>query len=775
MAVATLFILMAVSKSVSDLDMQAKTSVETSVDPVVHTVMDSFFQADPVPGTGEFSAGAMPVVEDSSSVIKFLSRPLLMDVQTWAHGGTMYMTLNPWEYLRKPSVRTRVSHYARFRGDLVLKVVVNGTPMHYGLVRVCYRPHPLLTSTSDPVFNHATATEAGNFSRNLKIVASQLDGFYINPCRDAGGELRIPFMSPKPGIELGYGLSDISKMGTVYTIGFAPLANASASTGPVTLEFYVHCENVVLDVPTAIPQGYTLQDAANFTKRVLRATSKATTIANEWAPRALSAIAMLGFSRPMAHELAINTRQIPYNLSNYDEADTCTTLALSAAAEHTLGGQELGTTGADELLLSSIAARASYLIQADWSTSNTIGHFLLGSVVTPVQNSVSTYTKVVPGGATYAPRTHACMIPCSFAANVAEYWRATMVYKFTVVASPYHKGRLRIYYDPYPHSEALGPPTMNLTNSIIIDLAQSSTAVIEVPWQNVRDMAVCGSPFITNTFNTEHLFASRCSSVLTSSCNGIITCEVLSPLTGLVDETIVSVLLEVSAKDMVLFSPRLYRHTVDGLDRPMAMDGGATPYVPQSYDVTGGDAIVSLRQVMKRYTSEYSGTLVCTTVSGPNLVAASLVLPVSLPVPGFPLVLGTPDSDDTSRGATDIQSADALPVSYTGLAFHTYIATAFAMVRGSIRWKFLACAPWANAPRVSTSLGRYTKKIPPIDERRVLASSYTNATAGTLGGIGARSRALSAFRRADLGMQITPYINGGAGTAVFDVDRKSVV
>jgi len=358
-------------------DNATKRSVALEVDPTAQDALNSFFHVDGAEVAGSFSTGAMGNVHDASDMAAFLKRPVLLWQTTWAVGTGHFGTHNPWRaFITHATIAPRLSYYSRLRGDMVLQFVVNGTPMHYGMLRVCYRPHPGLLDDSDPTFNFAVASNASASTQNYKMVASQFMGAYINPCYDNSIELRIPYASQKPGIELGAwkastNYADFDRLGTLLTLSFAPLRHANNGNNPVIIEVYGHMENVVVDVPTAIPQGYTLEQAANIVRRTLRAAAKATALANEWTPRVLSAAAMLGFSRPLTHDPPESYRAIPYNLANYDSPDTATPLSLSASAEGTLGGQELGVGGTDELLLSNIAARTCFVCASNGRNSST--------------------------------------------------------------------------------------------------------------------------------------------------------------------------------------------------------------------------------------------------------------------------------------------------------------------------------------------------------------------------------------------------------------------
>jgi len=748
------------------MDSITSQSVITDAAPSVVEELSGFFVGDDAPTVGVPSHGEMPAVHDTSSVGEFLSRPVLIGSYAWGVGNSLYLTVDPWNaFLTNAIIKPRISYFGRLRGDLVVKYVLNGTPMHYGLVRMCYRPHPQTTSTGDYVWNFTVATGAVSAANNFKIASSQLSGMYINPCRAATGQLRIPYISQSSGLELGYVGVDASRMGTLMLVGFTNLAHANGGSNPVTFDLYAHMENVTLDVPTAVYQGYTLQDAGKMAKRAFSAVAKATTIAHEWAPRIVSALAMLGFSRPNTHEPTIGVRALPYNLANYDAPDTATPLSLCATAEQTIGGQELGCDGKDELMFSSLASRYAFIATASWDPSMARTKFLFGSIVTPMQVSVSNYVKpattTTPGG--FSTVLHTCMTPCAFAAASCKYWRGVLSYRFTVVSSPYHKGRLRIYYEPFPAQFVVEPtPSMTLANSVVLDLAETEQVTVDVPWQNVRDMCEVLSPFTSNAYINQTNFTTRCGAVTTTNSNGIIVVEVLSPLTGLTTTNAAVVLMvEVCTKELVLFSPELHRT----FGAPMSMDASALPYLPQSYDLTGGDAVISVRQLFKRYSLEHTVSLQSPidALVGLNIysIALSYISPVSLPVPGYPSV---------ALAAVDV-AANGEPISYTGLSFHTYFSLAFALARGAVRWKPVVCMRGGTTLASNlVGIARYTDVLPAIASRRPNTVSYANlAPSNTVTYARARNLIPAGWRRADTGIQLAES-NTGVSPATLDVE-----
>jgi len=98
------------------------------------------------------------------------------------------------------------------------------------------------------------------------------------------------------------------------------------------------------------------------------------------------------------------------------------------------------------------------------------------------------------------------------------------------------------------------------------------------------------------------------------------------------------------------------------------------------YDITGRDAISSLRQCLKRYCGVYSTFLYNDNPDGSTLSRVQQIcLPIIMPPPGFVV-----DPVD----ALDVSGLN-LSVNYTNLTFKSYLAMAFALARGSERLKFV--------------------------------------------------------------------------------------
>jgi hypothetical protein len=284
-------------------------------------------------------------------------------------------------------------------------------------------------------------------------------------------------------------------MGKVFIHGMNPLKHANGSTDTITVSVFVWAEEVSLAVPTAnepgalTPQMGTKDEykkdgpisaPANFIAKVAGALESVPAIAHfakatQMAASAASNVASIfGYSRP-----AVLQDVEPYrptfmgNMSNTNVPDSVVKLTLDAKQELTVDPRTFGLGDKDEMTIKSIACRESYLTSFAWAKTAAPESLLWNSEVSPVLwNELS------------GPPDEVHMPACCFAALPFRYWRGSMKFRFQVVASAFHKGRLKITYDPsYPLTNEY-----NTNYTHIVDLAKERDFTLEVGWGHEKSM-----------------------------------------------------------------------------------------------------------------------------------------------------------------------------------------------------------------------------------------------------------------------------------------------
>jgi hypothetical protein len=162
----------------------------------------------------------------------------------------------------------------------------------------------------------------------------------------------------------------------------------------------------------------------------------------------------------------------------------------------------------DELALSYITSKESYLTQFPWTVAR-------------VANDALFSIRVGPPWAYSAPNYYLPAV--TFATLPFKYSRGTMIYRFQIVASGFHKGRLLVVWDPTAQT---GGPETNVQYSKIIDLSDERDFTFEVGWGSPvawLDVPALGTtvPYSTTVFSTNG----------GTSFNGVVSVYVLNELT----------------------------------------------------------------------------------------------------------------------------------------------------------------------------------------------------------------------------------------------------
>jgi hypothetical protein len=158
----------------------------------------------------------------------------------------------------------------------------------------------------------------------------------------------------------------------------------------------------------------------------------------------------------------------------------------------------VGLSSEDELATSHMVQRESYICQANWSTSNNVDDILFTSNVTPsfFDNDNGTYAKLY-------------MTPMGMLSQIFQEWRGDIIFRFRFVCSQYHKGRVRISYDPAGYSAENifnDVTTSSVVHTQIVDLGKDADVEIRVPYQQAaswllssQGIGLSNRPWTTNS------------------------------------------------------------------------------------------------------------------------------------------------------------------------------------------------------------------------------------------------------------------------------------
>jgi len=690
-------------------DMVAQADSSTGSNIHASNTMHSYVEKSP--------SSMMAIDQGFSSdadISAFLGRRHIIDTFTWSVGGDLVRNINPWTaFLLSNAVVKKIDNYYLIKGDLEITIFVNGTPFHSGMALASYS---YMNETNELV------TIGGD---TQLITRSQRPHVYLNPSTCKGGCICAPFLWPHNYFNLVSTTHSPDDLGRLNIDSFAPLQQINGGTDSVTFTVFARMVNVKLTAPTTRPVGHSsltdldfnefftntaqsdeypdegiISGPANAVATYAGLLSSAPIIgpfalATEIGATAVGRIAKLfGYSKPTNNSDISPMRNFPISsLSLVEGADSSQKLTMTAKQELSIDPRLCEMPSEDLLSLKSMAQRETYVETFDWGVSDTSTIFAI--LVNPMWER-----RLVSG----SDRT---IIPTSlsFATRPFSNWSGTLRYRFQIVGSQYHRGRLAFIYDP---RGSLGTDPYNTTFNVIVDLAEGRDFTIEVPWQ--QDVPYCEvdyqeRQFFSLSVNPNSLQADGFS-------NGVLYVRVVNELVVPDSTTGVKVLVSISAGDdyevanpaPVLDKFSYYsiaqssRSAIDfdeyfcNISQASAVEVvpveenspeasiNITPIVTKSVDMVDqkplifyGERFASYRQLLKRYTYNI-------LLAYPSTVARASTAEVtirSIPVdPGF---------------ATNGPHTTAALANYTygGMSYFSYVKRSFAGWRGSIRWKII--------------------------------------------------------------------------------------
>lgn len=464
----------------------------------------------------------MQTVHGDVSLQEFFARPVPIWSQTWVPNTAFVSeTINPWQlFIENPRVSNRMSNYALMAGKLHVKLMVNGNSFYYGRIMASYQP---LWLTDQVAFD--------NVSGGAELmIESQRMKLFVDPCESQAGTMELPFMWYKDMVNIT--TTDYLRLGAIRFIELQQLKHANAATTPVTITAYAWIENIKLSAPTAVeiaglvPQGndeYSKTPVSALASSVAKLAGSYARVpyigkyarATQIASGAMAQMASLfGFSRPtvISTPTVMRHRNVG-ELAVTDVPDTSNKLSIDSKQELSVDPNILGLSSMDELAISSIASRETYCTTFAWPTAAAQNAPLISMRVSPnidiaTVGSLGTYY-TIPA--------------LSFAAQPFTYWRGSLRYRFQIVASAYHKGRLMFVWDPVAGTTV---PENNVAYTKIVDIGCERDFVMDVPWGSDRTWLKVINPGTAwalpgGVFTTSDL----------TVYNGVLTVYVLNELT----------------------------------------------------------------------------------------------------------------------------------------------------------------------------------------------------------------------------------------------------
>lgn len=626
----------------------------------------------------------------SAGLAEFMARPVRIASFTWNESdatGTALATLSPWQlFFNDARIKFKMNNFGFVKCNLKVKVLVNASPFYFGATRMVYQPLP----------NFTPSTIVNDAGTRYLIPYSQRPGLWIYPQHNEGGEMTLPFFYPKNWLRAQVS-QDFADMGQLKFYNYTPLASANGVTGTgVTIQVFAWAEDVTISGPSI---GLAMQGDEYGQGIVSRPASAIAGVASllKGVPiigkfmtaTQMGATAVAGIAKLFGYtNVPVISDTEPYRPSPFPQFSSpeigypIEKLTLDAKNELCIDPTAIGLDGADELAIDSIIQRESYVCLASWTTAQAVDTILFSSRVTPFVFDAD--------GSTAGSKMF--FTPMAWVSNLFNHWRGDIIFRFRFVASPFHKGRVKISYDPQGYAGANILNTADTSAAVytqIVDLGVDSDVEVRVPYQQALAWLRVNTSF--NTTNVPFsVSASPTFAMVDANDNGTISMRVVTTLTSPVATSTVPIMVFVRAAENLEFAnplapgtsftsfPLQGEEVVPGATQIVAGQGVAMLDADR-YKVNFGECVRSLRPLLRR--TNFSSVYTDTGTSANPLSLSSISFGKIPPYYGY-----DPTGVDSAKGTT-VPASD-FPFNFVSPHPFHWIAPAFVAYKGSGMWHF---------------------------------------------------------------------------------------
>jgi len=697
----------------------------------------------------------------------FFERPFSIYDSQFAVGTAPSVELEVWElWSNSEAVRMKMRNYTYFKGTLHVRISVTGTPFHYGRFMVSYYPYAGYNQILDALSTPIVAASRMPFIYHSQ---SSLKQMTIDINANQPLDVEIPFCSPKQAFSLmnytgdaiipAVAFVDFAVAGTLYIRAINPILLAMDSTdSPISINVMAWATNVELSVPTStvvLTEGKAKKSvggqkskktfssetvsgkaAKGFWKAIEHdpknseytdpgpLTQVSSVVADlgeklsdvpfigsfaqatgKIAGKLGQVFSMFGWSRPVVLEKPIFVKNMAYtNGATTAGSETTYKLSVDPKQETTVDPTIAGGIAEDELCFATLNSRESYLTSFSWTSADTaLVDELFASQVMPTLcdsmiNTAEDERFIQP-------------TILGFTSIPFDYWHGDITFRFDIVCSKFHRGKLLITFEPNIYQRGLilsSPATFNQQNSLIIDIQEVQDVEFEIQW--------CSDwrwlPLPTQVWGgfKSPTFAMGDETTFSETSLGYISVTPLNELVQPVDNAPISVNVYVRSDRMEYAVPtsismptgRVYTES-----KNILVPTGDTSELDTI--VNFGEKLASFRPLLKRY---QVNTVVETDVTAGNVLFYN--------APMYPAI---------QHGAT-FDTGSSNPNIYE------YLRYAYFAMRGGFRYRFRVLGTTTNATWVtvnrdyadsSTPFGTYS--VFPFDVLTIMGTGFEGGNA----------------------------------------------
>jgi hypothetical protein len=437
------------------------------------------------------------------TLINFLEKPIILTRGVFSTTDT-YSFLNsysmPYAALQTTNGlvwRQKLAGYFGIRMDMVFKLVSNANRFQQGRYAIGWVPMAGPVRTTSDLKNIAyNNMHMATLVQRTTVPHVELDLATATSC-----ELTVPFISVRNYFPLNSvnASIDYHTLGYMNIYPYSPLVSpAGSTTAGYTL--YVSFSNIKL-FGAASPQGLSSKkgkskigladkEVANTSNGPI--SSVATAISrgfNEFsnipligsyakdvswiADRIASVSSIFGFSKPTQGDCL--TKVALYQAASHNNIDGDSDVKAMSYLQKpgVVNIDGLSGTQYDEMDFSYIVRKHAWFKTVSWSLSTVVGNL--------------TTIDVGPSVGYYVATNCTHYTPFGFVSKFFRFWRGSIKYRFKIVKTEFHSGRLQISFFPTDQSAYTTSP--EYVNRLIVDIRETSEFEITVPFISINPWA----------------------------------------------------------------------------------------------------------------------------------------------------------------------------------------------------------------------------------------------------------------------------------------------
>jgi len=333
----------------------------------------------------------------NSSLADFLSRPVSIFNDTWTEALVYSNSLQPWHlFFNNAAIKKKLDNYYMLRCNLKIKLVINASPFYYGMLQTSYQP---LSDGAGNGYDPCPLNGGGTLLPIEYMGKSQRPHFYSYPQTCQGGEMTLPFFYNKQWLDVTVA-NDLKEMGYLSLFSLTTLKNANGVSGDaISIQIYAWAEDVELAGPTCdlalqtedeYAQDGIISGPASALARFAGKTNIAAdalagvtngmsllikpfaTATSLVATAIGSAAQLFGFTNVpvLADVHAMKGQPFP-QLASTQIGTPVEKLTLDSKNELCVDAASMGVDSNDELLISNIVSRESFIDNFVWAATDT--------------------------------------------------------------------------------------------------------------------------------------------------------------------------------------------------------------------------------------------------------------------------------------------------------------------------------------------------------------------------------------------------------------------